>query len=77
MGNPALVWADARFGCPCRPARRRSRPAFDCRPKGRFLGLRVDGKRVSFSETVFYAFRDGKIGQVLSIIDKAVIEATE
>ncbi|HMR31538.1 MAG TPA: ester cyclase [Geminicoccaceae bacterium] len=52
-----------------------SRLRFDCTPKGAFLGLRVDGKRVSFTENVFYEFRDEKIAQVWSIIDKAAIEA--
>src|SRR5262249_11586334 len=35
-----------------------SRLAFDCSPKGRFLGLDVNGKRISFIENVFYEFRD-------------------
>ena len=48
---------------------------FDCTPSGTFLGLAVNGKRISFSENVFYAFRDGKIHQVWSVIDKAAIEA--
>lgn len=52
-----------------------SRLAFDCSPKGRFLGLDVDGRRVSFAENVFYEFRDGKIVQVWSVIDKTAIEA--
>lgn len=52
-----------------------SRLGFHCTPKGRFLGLHVNGKRVSFTENVFYAFRGGKIEQVWSIIDKAAIEA--
>ena len=52
-----------------------SRLAFDCSPKGQFLGLNVNGKRVSFTENVFYEFRDEKIVQVWSIIDKAAIEA--
>jgi predicted ester cyclase len=52
-----------------------SRLEFDCRPKGTFLGLRINGKRVSFAENVFYEFRDEKIWQVWSIIDKAAIEA--
>jgi predicted ester cyclase len=34
-----------------------SRLAFCCSPKGRFLGLDINGKRVSFSENVFYEFR--------------------
>jgi predicted ester cyclase len=52
-----------------------SRLAFDCSPKGRFLGLDVNGKRVSFTENVFYEFQGGKIVQVWSVIDKAAIEA--
>ena len=52
-----------------------SRLGFDCTPKGKFLGLHVDGKRVSFSENVFYEFRDEKIRQVWSAIDKAAIES--
>lgn len=51
-----------------------SRLAFDCRPARRFLGLEIDGKRIAFTENVFYAFRDGKIAQVWSVIDKAAIE---
>jgi predicted ester cyclase len=40
-----------------------------------FLGLQVGGKTVSFSENVFYEFRDGKIREVWSVIDKAAIES--
>ena len=52
-----------------------SRLGFDCTPKGKFLGLHVNGKRVSFTENVFYEFRREKIWQVWSVIDKAAIEA--
>lgn len=52
-----------------------SRLGFDCTPKGKFLGLAVDGKRVSFTENVFYEFRREKIERVWSVIDKAAIEA--
>jgi predicted ester cyclase len=48
---------------------------FDCRPRGAFLGLPVNGRRVVFAENVFYEFRDGKIAEVWSVIDKAAIEA--
>jgi predicted ester cyclase len=51
-----------------------SRLKFDCTPKGKFLGLDVNGKRVSFPENVFYEFRREKIWQVWSVIDKAAIE---
>jgi steroid delta-isomerase-like uncharacterized protein len=57
------------------PPRIASRLRFDCTPKGKFLGLPVNGKRISFAENVFYEFRDGKIVQVWSVIDKAAIEA--
>jgi predicted ester cyclase len=52
-----------------------SRLGFVCTPKGKFLGLHVNGKRVSFTENVFYQFRREKIEQVWSVIDKAAIEA--
>jgi len=52
-----------------------ARLRFDCTPQGEFLGLPVNGRRVSFSENVFYEFRDGKIAEVWSVIDKAAIEA--
>jgi predicted ester cyclase len=49
--------------------------AFQCSPQGVFLGLPVHGKRVHFAENVFYAFRQGRIAEVWSIIDKRAIEA--
>jgi predicted ester cyclase len=52
-----------------------SRLQFDCTPAGKFLGLAVNGKRVSFTENVFYEFQAGKILQVWSVLDKAAIEA--
>jgi predicted ester cyclase len=52
-----------------------SRLQFDCSPKGVFLGLPVNGRRVSFTENVFYEFLDGRIANVWSVIDKAAIEA--
>ena len=52
-----------------------SRLAFNCTPKREFLGLHIDGKRVSFNENVFYRFRREKIEQVWSVIDKTAIEA--
>lgn len=59
----------------CDPPHLASRLTFECRPVGKFLGLDVNGKRVSFCENVFYEFRDGKIRQVWSVLDKAAIEA--
>ena len=52
-----------------------SRLGFECTPKGKFLGLQVNGKTVSFAENVFYEFRREKIERVWSVIDKAAIEA--
>ena len=40
------------------PPRVASRLSFDCTPKGILFGLHVNGKRVSFTENVFYEFRD-------------------
>jgi predicted ester cyclase len=52
-----------------------ARLAFKCSPKGKFLGLSVDGRVVSFAENVFYEFKRAKIASVWSVIDKAAIEA--
>lgn len=57
------------------PPRIAARLKFDCTPAGTFLGLAVNGKRVSFCENVFYEFQSRKIRQVWSVIDKAAIEA--
>ncbi|WP_175774202.1 ester cyclase [Burkholderia anthina] len=59
----------------CEPPRVACRLRFACAPKGTFMGLAVDGARVTFAENVFYEFHDGKIRQVWSVIDKAAIEA--
>ncbi len=52
-----------------------SRLAFDCTPKGELFGVPVNGRRVSFSENVFYEFKGGQIVEVWSVIDKAAVEA--
>lgn len=52
-----------------------SRLCFNCTPKGKFLGLYVNGNKVSFTENVFYGFQGEKIEQVWSVIDKSAIEA--
>lgn len=59
----------------CDPPYIASRLCFDCTPKERFFDLPINGKRISFSENVFYQFRDRKIADVWSVIDKAAIEA--
>lgn len=52
-----------------------ARLAFDCTPVGHYFGLDINGRRITFTENVFYAFSDGKIGKVWSVIDKAAIAA--
>ncbi len=52
-----------------------SRLRFDCAPKGVFLGLPINGRRVVFHENVFYQFENGKIARVRSALDKVAIEA--
>lgn len=61
-----MVFADRRVVA--------SRLLFDCTPKGSFMGLRVNGLRVKFSENVFYRFDDTRICEAWSIVDKAAIE---
>src|ERR1700729_586532 len=58
----------------CDPPPVASRLRFECRPKGPFLGLPVNGRRVNFTENVFYRFRDERIVEVWSVVDKAAIE---
>ncbi|MGM0857688.1 MAG: ester cyclase [Pseudomonadota bacterium] len=48
---------------------------FDVTPKGNFLGLPINGQKVTFCENAFYLFHDKKIRDVWSVIDKAAIEA--
>jgi predicted ester cyclase len=57
------------------PPRIASRLHFDCTPRGMLFGLPVNGRRVQFTENVFYEFLDGRIESVWSIIDKAAIES--
>jgi len=52
-----------------------ARLVFDCTPKGQFLGLAIDRRRVTFAENVFYEVLEDKIARVWSVIDKAAIEA--
>jgi predicted ester cyclase len=65
--NAEMLLCDPPFiGC---------RIVFQCSPKGTFFGLPIHGKRVTFSEHVFYKFHEDKIIEVWSVIDKAAIEA--
>lgn len=57
----------------CEPPRIASRLLFDCTPVGTLFDLPVNGRRVRFSENVFYEFSDGRICKVWSAIDKAAI----
>jgi predicted ester cyclase len=59
----------------CSPPLVAARLAFQCSPKGKFLGLSVNGRMVSFAENVFYQFKFSKIASVWSVLDKAAIEA--
>ena len=59
----------------CEPPHVASRLRFDCRPKGLFLGLPVNGRRVDFRGERLLRFRDERIAEVWSVIDKAAIEA--
>ncbi|TDH37756.1 ester cyclase [Pseudohoeflea suaedae] len=59
----------------CEPPHVASRLCFDCTPVGSLFDLAVDGRRVRFDENVFYEYRDGRIYDVRSIIDKAAIAA--
>jgi predicted ester cyclase len=52
-----------------------ARLAFRCSPKALFLGLKVNGRTVSFAENVFYQFKLSKIASVWSVVDRAAIEA--
>lgn len=47
---------------------------FNCTPKGMFMGLPVNARKIQFAENVFYKFKDNKIKEVWSVIDKAAIE---
>jgi predicted ester cyclase len=52
-----------------------ARLVFDCTPKGELFGLPINGRRVSFTENVFYRFSNEKIETVWSAIDQAAIQA--
>ena len=52
-----------------------ARLRFTCAPIGRFLGLPVNGRTVSFTENVFYRFGGGRIVEVFSIVDRQAIAA--
>ncbi|PWN28287.1 SnoaL-domain-containing protein [Jaminaea rosea] len=47
---------------------------FDCSPAGTFLGLAINGRRVVFSENVFYRWEGQRIVEVWSVLDKLALE---
>ncbi|AQZ53716.1 ester cyclase [Martelella mediterranea] len=59
----------------CDPPLIAARLMFHCSPKDGFLGLKINGRRISFAENVFYEVKCGKIANVFSAIDKAAIES--
>lgn len=78
LAGDFLAIPDLRFDISlliCQPPHVASRLQFDCTPKGMLFGMPVNGRRVQFSENVFYEFLDARIRSVWSIIDKAAIAA--
>lgn len=51
-----------------------ARLGFYCTPRNQFMGLDVDGRRVTFVEHVFYRFEPAKIVEMWSVIDSAAIQ---
>jgi predicted ester cyclase len=51
------------------------RLVFRCTPQRPFLGFEPTGAAISFSEHVFYRFREAKIAAVWSLIDTRAIAA--
>jgi predicted ester cyclase len=52
-----------------------ARLRFDCTPVGELFEVAVNGRRVKFTENVFYTFEAGRIVTVESVIDKAAVAA--
>ncbi|SEH68172.1 Predicted ester cyclase [Mycolicibacterium rutilum] len=46
---------------------------FECTPRYRFLGIEPTGVQVRFAEHVFYRFREQRIVEVWSLIDKDAV----
>lgn len=59
----------------CEPPRLASRLRFDCTPIGILFGYDVNGRKVSFTENVFYEFQREQITSAWSVIDKAAMAA--
>ena len=52
-----------------------ARLTFDCTPVGELFDVPVNGRKVRFTENVFYTFEAGRIVNVESVIDKAAVAA--
>jgi predicted ester cyclase len=52
-----------------------ARLTFNCTPTGELFDVPVNGRRVKFTENVFYSFEAGRIVDVASVIDKAAVAA--
>lgn len=50
-----------------------SRLMFHCTPQATFQGFEPPGTPISFSEHVFYRFRESKIAEVWSLVDVQAI----
>ncbi len=48
---------------------------FECTPQSEWLGLQPTGASISFSEHIFYGFREGRIHEAWSLVDVPAIEA--
>lgn len=46
------------------------RLVFRCTPEHEFLGFTPNGERLVFAEHVFYRYREGRIAEVVSLIDR-------
>ena len=57
------------------PPRIAARLCFDCTPAGELFDVPVNGRRVRFTENVFYTLEAGRIVAVQSVIDKATVAA--
>ena len=70
---PDLRFVIALLVCDARTVA--ARLAFDVTPAGVLFDLPVNGRRVRFTENVFYEVEAGKIRRVWSLIDTDVIAA--
>lgn len=61
-----VVAHDQQVGC---------RIFFRCTPEREWQGWQPNGQTISFAEHVFYRFRDGKIEEVWSLLDRDAIAA--